>query len=142
MSEPVTSKELATMLRDMAKRETAHETWFDALDAELCRAAADALDRSAHEPETGHWYSGEDIDVLVRELDVWLNGEEGAAKQAKLCDVVAQITRRTQPPGADELLREIRAAHAQLQHRRAGRDDPPPCQCKFCSTATKGPDHA
>ncbi|EOH4914280.1 hypothetical protein KUT41_30615 [Pseudomonas aeruginosa] len=28
---------------------------------------------------------------LVRELDVLLNGEEGAAKQASLCDLVAQV---------------------------------------------------
>lgn len=28
---------------------------------------------------------------LVRELDVLLNGEEGAAKQASLCDIVAQV---------------------------------------------------
>lgn len=32
-------------------------------------------------------------DRLVRELDVLLNGEEGAAKQASLCDVVAQVRR-------------------------------------------------
>lgn len=30
---------------------------------------------------------------LVRELDVLLNGEEGAAKQASLCDIVAQVRR-------------------------------------------------
>ena len=63
----------------------------------------EATPRAAHEPETGHWYAAEDIDALVRELDVWLNGEEGAAKQAKLCDIVAQITRRTQPPGHGQL---------------------------------------
>jgi hypothetical protein len=28
---------------------------------------------------------------LVRELDVLLNGEAGAAKQASLCDIVAQV---------------------------------------------------
>ena len=28
---------------------------------------------------------------LVRELDVALNGEAGAAKQASLCDIVAQV---------------------------------------------------
>ncbi|AEZ50825.1 hypothetical protein DC1_0003 [Burkholderia phage DC1] len=31
---------------------------------------------------------------LVRELDVLLNGEEGAAKQASLCDIVAQVRRQ------------------------------------------------
>jgi hypothetical protein len=29
---------------------------------------------------------------LVRELDVALNGQEGAAKQASLCDIVRQVT--------------------------------------------------
>jgi hypothetical protein len=29
----------------------------------------------------------------VRELDVLLNGEAGAAKQASLCDLVAQVAR-------------------------------------------------
>lgn len=28
---------------------------------------------------------------LVRELDVLLNGEDGAAKQASLCDIVGQL---------------------------------------------------
>lgn len=28
---------------------------------------------------------------LVRELDVALNGEDGAAKQASLCDIVSQV---------------------------------------------------
>lgn len=34
-----------------------------------------------------------DHDRLVRELDVLLNGEDGAARQASLCDVVAQVRR-------------------------------------------------
>ncbi|ACR14996.1 hypothetical protein BcepIL02_gp03 [Burkholderia phage BcepIL02] len=41
---------------------------------------------------------------LVRELDVLLNGEEGAAKQASLCDIVAQVRRekgQQGPLGAD-----------------------------------------
>ena len=32
---------------------------------------------------------------LVRELDVLLNGEHGAAKQASLCDIVSQLKRQT-----------------------------------------------
>lgn len=32
-----------------------------------------------------------DHNRLVRELDVLLNGEAGAAKQASLCDIVAQV---------------------------------------------------
>lgn len=33
----------------------------------------------------------EDHKRLVRELDVALNGEDGAAKQASLCDIVSQV---------------------------------------------------
>lgn len=35
----------------------------------------------------------QDADRLVRELDVLLNGEAGAAKQASLCDLVAQVAK-------------------------------------------------
>lgn len=38
-------------------------------------------------------YLAADINRLVRELDVALNGEDGAAKQASLCDVVAQVSK-------------------------------------------------
>lgn len=48
------------------------------------------------EPAHGHYYNADDIDRLVRELDVLINGEEGAAPQAKLCDIVAQM-RKAQP---------------------------------------------
>lgn len=41
-------------------------------------------------PLEGYWRNGEDIDRLVRELDVALNGD-GAAKQASLVDVVSQV---------------------------------------------------
>ena len=34
-----------------------------------------------------------DHNRLVRDLDVLLNGEDGAAKQASLCDIVSQIRR-------------------------------------------------
>src|SRR4051812_19851081 len=34
--------------------------------------------RTADEPKTGRWYAAEDIDRLVRELDVIINGEAGA----------------------------------------------------------------
>lgn len=44
------------------------------------RAAAGA----AREARTEH-------QRLVRELDVALNGEDGAAQQASLCDIVAQV---------------------------------------------------
>lgn len=40
----------------------------------------------------------EDHRRLVRELDVLLNGEEGAAKQASLCDIVAQVRRSKATP--------------------------------------------
>lgn len=48
---------------------------------------------NAQPPTVGNWYAAEDIDRLVRELDVLLNGEHRAAPQAKLCDIVAQFRR-------------------------------------------------
>lgn len=42
-------------------------------------------------PKEGAWISANDVNRLVRELDVALNGEAGAAKQAALCDIVAQV---------------------------------------------------
>jgi predicted nuclease with TOPRIM domain len=42
------------------------------------------------EPERFEVYK-KDVDRLVRETDVLLNGEYGAAEQASLCDLVAQI---------------------------------------------------
>lgn len=42
-------------------------------------------------PAHGRWISADDIDRLVRELDVALNGEAKAARQASLCDLVAQV---------------------------------------------------
>lgn len=53
------------------------------------RKAALAAQPSA-DPQTGRWYAAEDIDRMVREIDVAMNGE-GAAQQAKLCDVFPQI---------------------------------------------------
>lgn len=44
--------------------------------------------KAAH--AAGNWIDAADVDRLVRELDVALNGEEGAAPQASLCDVVGQ----------------------------------------------------
>ncbi len=42
-------------------------------------------------PQHGRWKNADDINRLVRELDVAWNGEAGAAKQASLCDIVSQI---------------------------------------------------
>jgi hypothetical protein len=41
-------------------------------------------------PRIGSWKNADDIDRLVRELDVALNGKD-AAKQARLCDIVSQV---------------------------------------------------
>lgn len=49
------------------------------------------------EPQ-GRWYAADDIDLLVRELDVMINGEEGAAPQAQLADIVAQLRKGAPAP--------------------------------------------
>lgn len=51
---------------------------------------ADRAMRAQEAPAAGNWVNAADVDRLVRELDVALNGEEGAAPQASLCDVVGQ----------------------------------------------------
>lgn len=38
-----------------------------------------------------------DHNRLVRELDVLINGKEGAAEQASLCDIVAQLRSSIKP---------------------------------------------
>lgn len=49
-----------------------------------------------------------DHNRLVRELDVLLNGEAGAAEQASLCDIVAQV-RMERAERRETLLRYVRA---------------------------------
>lgn len=52
-------------------------------DGSILRRAADEI------KSLRAWHA--DTQRLVRELDVALNGEDGAAKQASLCDIVAQV---------------------------------------------------
>jgi hypothetical protein len=78
-----------------------HETHDGGPDCRYC-------DGTAQPPEAGDWYRAEDIDSLVQELDVLLNGEEGAARQAGLCDIVAQVQKQgitTQPPAAAQWIK-------------------------------------
>lgn len=58
----------------------------------------------------GHLTATTDFDAmqadhnrLVRELDVLLNGEAGAADQASLCDIVAQVRMARKKPGSGAL---------------------------------------
>jgi hypothetical protein len=48
-------------------------------------------------PESGSWYAASDIDKMVRNLDVTMNGD-GAAPQAKLCDLMPQLIQRLTAP--------------------------------------------
>ncbi|QZI68714.1 hypothetical protein K5F93_20235 [Pseudomonas protegens] len=70
--------------------------------AQLKCAAIDGVLNSHTEGQSSaandRWYAAEDVDRLVRELDVLINGEEGAAGQAKLCDIVAQVRRHERNP--------------------------------------------
>lgn len=64
------------------------------------------------EPTQGRWYYAEDIDKMVRELDVAMNGS-GAAQQAKLCDIVGQLLKRISK--ADQLQAENAALRQALR---------------------------
>jgi hypothetical protein len=53
------------------------------------------------EPADGEkWIAAEDVDRLCREMDVALNGEDGAAPQASLCDI-AQARKATVAADSD-----------------------------------------
>lgn len=68
--------------------------------ADVNRAPHSAEDRAECScPEHGSWIAADDVHRLVRELDVALNGEAGAAKQASLCDVVGQVSREARLRG-------------------------------------------
>lgn len=62
--------------------------------AAIADALATPLGKLTSTVESERWYAAGDVDGLVRELDVLINGEEGAADQAQLCDVVAQLRAR------------------------------------------------
>jgi hypothetical protein len=59
----------------------------------LSRALQQA--QAAEPPCTGSWVNADEVDTLVRRLDVAINGEAGAAKQASLCDIVVQMEAKT-----------------------------------------------
>lgn len=72
----------------------------DELDrrSECARAEIAALRAEREgEPVPNHWIDADEVDALVRRLDVVLNGP-GAARQAKLIDLVAQFERPLPSP--------------------------------------------
>lgn len=75
---------IAERLRDRANqhREYGWELMREG-DPSLLEAAADEIE--------AHVEVHKDHKRLVRELDVLLNGVDGAAPQASLCDIVAQL---------------------------------------------------
>ena len=66
---------------------------YDNYIAGYLRARTELLDQPEQNLTEGKWYSGEDIDRMVRQLDVALHGEN-AAQQAMLCDIVQPIIKR------------------------------------------------
>ena len=65
-------------------------------------------------PVAGNWIAADDVDRLVRELDVALSGEADAAPQASLCDIVALVKK-----AARDLRRPVLAAPAASADERA-----------------------
>ncbi len=76
----------------------------------LLKAATPAVAVSGEELTIDDYKEAfEDHKRLVREIDVILNGEEGAAKQASLCDLVGQIEKlKSTPAPLDEAAKDIR----------------------------------
>lgn len=73
--------------------------------------------RARSEPDAGRWYAAEDIDRMVREIDVAMNGD-GAARQAKLCDIFKQIIERVSEPEAGAVAWADETAFHALSHGR------------------------
>lgn len=68
--------------------------------ADVLRQHIEHLERSLVIAMEALDFHQDETDRLVRELDVLINGREGAAEQAKLCDIIAQVEReglRAQP---------------------------------------------
>lgn len=87
-AKPVASsdaRECASRVRNAINNSTGFEADIIQTYGDARVAAETAQTRKDYE----EW--GEDVKRLTRELDVALNGEENAAKQASLCDVVAQV---------------------------------------------------
>lgn len=61
-------------------------------------------------PRDGEWLLASETKMLVRRLDVALNGEEGAAKQASLCDLVGQVEAIARDTGRPALAKRSRRA--------------------------------
>lgn len=78
-------------------RDPAPDPLFHGDTAKILRLAAQEIEelRDAYNSDVealGYYkVAANDRDRLVRELDVALNGEDGAAKRPALCDVVSQV---------------------------------------------------
>ena len=87
----------------------------------VCRACA----KPAPVVDAGNWIAADDVRRLTREIDVALNGEAGAAPQASLCDIAAQVKRaaclRGTPLLAAPVADDARIAHALEWVRTAAR---------------------
>lgn len=97
----MTLDQLRVQLTNLQKRErhrTRAETkyWCE----QYKRLAIAALE----EPTAGSWIAAEDVHRMVRQIDVALNGEFGAAKQAMLCDITAQVVAEARKRGGPLLL--------------------------------------
>jgi len=76
-------------------------------------------------PNDGNWYKASDIDAMVRDIDIALNGED-AAPQALLCDLLPSlIARLAAPAPTDE--RAALIADATLSTTSQGTFDCPIC---------------
>ena len=73
----------------------AHTAWSErrAAAREAARAvlAGKGVSAKPAEPQTGDWIAAEDYRRNVRAMDVALNGEDGAAQQAALTDLLCQV---------------------------------------------------
>ena len=116
-----TDAAIAQAFRECREEMSGSVAWLDAFRLIELRAremdAEKGGDGVCSCPEHGNWVNSDDVKRLVRRLDVAINGENGAAPQASLCDIVAQVEKAfrdaaTPPAQAAEAVERVARAIA------------------------------
>lgn len=98
---------VGTLFDAISHGDETHRAWLkQAIDDHFAgrpvKRPAAPVPAEGGESSSGRWYAADQIDALVRQLDVALNGD-GAAPQAMLCDLVSQFASApTQPEAGDD----------------------------------------
>lgn len=74
-------------------------------------------------PQHGSWISWNDTRALVKQMDVALNGKEGAAPEPRLLDIVAQVNRMSRQADGQPLMMLLGKALGRVHVKMEFHDD-------------------